>query len=150
MILAERAGQIAPETSDRKDISSRIEMPQRLLFNGIQHQGGNLSITATHNPALFIFSCPAAAILTFWQRTLMRADRADCAYFTVSLTVPDFCSLHIQKCLTTSNRSSRMSSASSGIPAFRFAMATCSSTVSTPSRFGSSRPRLYPRLTTTP
>ena len=36
------------------------------------------------------------------------------------------------------------------IPAFCFAMAICSSTVSTPLRFGSSNPRRYPLVTTTP
>lgn len=52
-------------------------------------------------------------------------------------------------CRTTSKRSS-FASSFGAMPAFCFAMAIWSITVSTPSRSGSSSPRLKPRVTMTP
>src|SRR5699024_4931992 len=139
VVLAERTGQIAPEASHRQDQAPGKKLSQRLLLYGIQRQRRDLPIIITDNFPLLISSRPAPSQLSFRQPAVMGTDRADrCT------------SVFSQKCLTTSKRSRRISSASSGIPAFLLAISICSSTVSTPSRFGSRSPLLRPRLTTTP
>ena len=139
VVLTERTGQIAPEASHRQDQASGEKLFQRLLLYGIQRQRRDLPIIITNNLSLLIPSRSAPSPLSFRQPAVMGTDRADrCT------------SVFSQKCLTTSKRSRRISSASSGIPAFLLAISICSSTVSTPSRFGSRSPLLRPRLTTTP
>ena len=97
MILAEWAGQITAETAHRQNLTARMEAAQGLLFDGVKHQCCEFPVVCADDCSVFVFSCPAAAVLSFCQRTVMGTDpTGDVIFFSL---------LH-QKCLTTSKRSS--------------------------------------------
>lgn len=73
-VLAVRTAKVAAVAAVRKNVSSRAETHQRLLFDRIQSQGSCLSVIDRNNLPADIGSCSAEADLTFSQLTELRTN----------------------------------------------------------------------------
>ena len=75
MILAEGTGQITSITAHGKDPAARMEVPERLLLNGIQHQAGQPAIAGTDDLSAHVFPGPAPAVSALRDNAVMETDR---------------------------------------------------------------------------
>ena len=133
MVLAEGAAQVAAEAAHGQNHTAAVEPPQRLFLDGVQSEARHLAVVEGQDCPAAVDAGAAKARLPLFQRATVEAQLT--ALF------------HL--CRTTSKRSSEYLSPML-MPPFCRAMSICCSTVSTPSRSGSSSPRREPQETMTP
>ena len=162
-VLTEGAAQVAAIKPSREQQLSRSPAGERLLLDGVERKRGDVAIACGHNAPAHVASSTAAPHATLGDAAGVRADVAGdggrgsgcgggCGRGGGGCggggrgggrsggPRRGRTGAHVWR--TTSKRSSRQLSRARSMPPLRAAMSICSSTVSTPSRSGSKRPRL--------
>ena len=76
MILAKKTGQVAAKASHGKNGPSGMEPVERFFLDGIQREGGDLSVRGRDEFAVLVFPCQTQSGLSVPEAAVMKTDRA--------------------------------------------------------------------------